>query len=74
MRMAATSKTSGWFFFKFFFCFVEKSPVTDYGFGSSFEKINRFPSLDFLGVFCVREKAFYFTLSTFSPPKRKKHP
>ena len=38
---------------------------------SSFEKINRFPSLDFLGSFCVREKAFHFIFSTFSPQNVK---
>ena len=36
-----------------------------------FAKINRFPSLDFLGVFRVREKAFNFIFSTFSPQNVK---
>ena len=34
----------------------------------SFEKINRFPFLDFLGIFCIREKAFHLIIFT---PKRK---
>ena len=34
---------------------------------SSFKKTNRFPSLNFLGAFCIREKAFHLVFSTFSP-------
>ena len=36
---------------------------------SSFENVNRFPSLDFLGIFYVREKAFHFIFSTLAHPQ-----
>ena len=38
---------------------------------ASFEKIIKLPSLDVVGVFCVREKAFDLNLSTFSPQPLK---